>query len=302
MLLEAGADVNFRNSRGKTPLMCAAERGYYMCTRALATAGADVNAYDDGGRSILMRAIKAGSLECAALIVQEGADVNVSNNYGSKTPLLLAVEGKPTDIVKLLLDAGADVNLQDPANRSAIEAASYEEDTEILCLLIEAGADVKADGALALQCAAKNLNYNCMKVLIEAGAKVNGVNGDNRVLLDLAFAVGSRESSCTNAVKCTQLMFRSGAQINRKDDLDRNSLENILVELHRTRSRKVCETVASMLFFAAGEKLHRKVEMEGDIPMSFAFDDTLKRRKLLRFLPLSGRDFSLKHLCRKAIR
>ena len=269
IFLAAGADVNFRNSREKTPLMCAAERGLYVCVDALINAGADVNASDYDGNTILMRAIKNEWIECALLLVQAGADVNLQNRY----------------------------------HTSAIEVASQQEDVESIRMLIEAGADMKVSGTFALQYAAQNLNYICMKVLIESGAEVNGVNCDNRVLMDLANAVGSREYSCANAVKCTQLMFKSGVQVNRKDDwFLQNALENLLIELYRNRSRKDCETVAPMLFFAAGEKLHRKVEMEGDIPFSIVFDETIKRRRLLRFLPLNGRDFSLKHLCRKAIR
>ena len=55
-----------------------------------------------------------------------------------------------------------------------------------------------------------------------------------------------------------------------------------------------------MLFFAAGEKLHHELKMCPDL----ITQDTiiLKRNELLRFLPLSRRDFSLKHLCRKVIR
>ena len=129
------------------------------------------------------------------------------------------------------------------------------------------------------------------------------MNGDNSVMMDLAYAVGSREFSCTDAVKCTQLMFKSGVQINRKKfGHTHNALENALIELHRNRSRKVSDTVAPVLFFAAGEKIHRKIEIETLKSFSYLSDKTIKRRWLLRYLPLSGRNFSLKHLCRKAIR
>ena len=296
ILLAAGADVNFRNSKGKTPLMCVTETGLYMQLLALINVGADVNASDDDGWTNLMRAIETESLACvalrlylgvgvnafddddgwtrsnlrstietrsmgcAALLVNSGADVNASEDNGW-TILMSAIGSGSNGCAALLVQAGADVNLQSPLDHiSAIEVACQEEDVESLRMLIEAGADVKAFGFFALQRAAQNLNYKCMKILIEAGAEVNG---DNSVMMDLAYAVGSREFSCTDAVKCSQLLFKSGVQINRKEfGHAHNALENALIELHHNRSRKVSDTVAPVLFFAAGEKIHRKIEIE----------------------------------------
>ena len=110
--------------------MCAAERGLYVCVDALINAGADVNASDYDGNTILMRAIKNEWIECALLLVQAGADVNLQNRY----------------------------------HTSAIEVASQQEDVESLRMLIEAGADMKVSGTFALQYAAQNLNYICMKI------------------------------------------------------------------------------------------------------------------------------------------
>ena len=96
------------------------------------------------------------------------------------------------------------------------------------------------------------------------------------------------------------MIFKSGDKINRKDEFGQNALECALIELHHYKSRKVCEKVAPTMLFAGGEKIHRKLEMCRSIGfMDFIF---LKRYELLQFLPLTGCDFSLKHLCRKAIR
>ena len=112
-------------------------------------------------------------------------------------------------------------------------------------ILLQAGAVVNmqdGSGNTPLVSAAEMLHYKCMKVLIEARADVNGVDFErNTILLNLGFAVGCMVSSYTNAIRCTQLMFKSGAQINRKDMFGQNALECALVELHRYKSRKAGE-------------------------------------------------------------
>ena len=61
---------------------------------------------------------------CVNLFVQAGADVNVIDNRRCSKPLVLAAEGKHTDIIQLLLQAGASVNIADSHHMSPIKVAS----------------------------------------------------------------------------------------------------------------------------------------------------------------------------------
>ena len=233
MLLGAGADVNASDINARTPLNCAAEKGFHTYIPVLMKAGADVKT-----TPILQYAATFGHEEYIKALLQVGADVNQEDDVGL-TPLINAIEG---------------------------------------------------------------LHYNCMKILIEAGADVSYRDFDKiPVLISLGYAVGYRpsrsRSSYTNAVRCTQLMLKSGVRINRRDMFHKNSLETALVELYKSKSTKTCAKVAPMLLFAAGVKLHRKLKRNEGVPSPF-----IKRREFLHFLPLSGCNFSLKHLCRKAIR
>ena len=271
-----------------------------MCVNLLVQAGADVNVIDNITCSTpLVMAAKGKYTNTIQLLLQAGTSVNTANSH-HMSPIKVASEFGDKESVRLLIDTGADVN--DSLKISALQIAAGNRHDECIKMLLQAGAVVNmqnAWGIMPLTNAAEMLHYKCMKVLIEAGADVNGVDFEGHmVLVDLSFAVGRRASSYTNAIQCTQLILKSGVKINKKDAFGQNALEWALIELYRDKSKKVSEKVAPMLFFVAGEKIHRKVEMFPDIGDSIF----LKRDELLHSLPLSGCDFSLKHLCRKAIR
>ena len=104
--LQAGADVDDKDSDGRTALMRAAGVGDADCVRLLIEAGADVEDKDSGGRTALMRAARYNHTDCVRLLIEAGADVDDKDSDGW-TALMRATEEGDADCVRLLIEAGA---------------------------------------------------------------------------------------------------------------------------------------------------------------------------------------------------
>ena len=108
-------------------------------------AGVDVNT-TERGRTALTIAVKSGHTEVARLLIEAGADVNAKGGFRPiiATPLEWASTYGHTDIVKLLIAEGADVNAETKpvpeTTNTALLYASREGHTDIVKLLKETGA------------------------------------------------------------------------------------------------------------------------------------------------------------------
>lgn len=92
-------------------------------------AGSDLNELEQmGGSSPLITAAAFGNNEAAKLLIDAGANLNIQNNDGS-TALHTAAFFCRTEIVKMLLEKGADKTIKNNYNKTALESvtASFEE-------------------------------------------------------------------------------------------------------------------------------------------------------------------------------
>ncbi len=146
-LLRQGADVNSRGARGRTPVMAAAYRNHIETVAALLDAGADVNLRDNMQNNPFLYAGAEGLLDILKLTVEAGADPKLTNRFGG-TALIPAAERGHVEVVKYLLThTHVDINHVNNLGWTALLEAIVLSDggprhQEIVAMLIQHGADV----------------------------------------------------------------------------------------------------------------------------------------------------------------
>ncbi len=181
ILLENGADMHARDSRGNTPLLHAASRGHSRAAEVLLDHGADVNAKNHQDWNALMQACVVGDLETAKLLVARKSEVNLSGKEAGATPLMLACWKDSVALVDLLLQSGADVHWKDSEGKTAFEQViqstlQYTVPIQIVKSLVDAGADLEPrllHGCTPLSIAAIKGDLAVLQLLLEKGSQVN---------------------------------------------------------------------------------------------------------------------------------
>jgi ankyrin repeat protein len=113
-LLALGLDPNRRVPGVSPPLVAAAAAGRDEVVQCLLDHGADVNLQDKYGRSALEAAVHSNSLSLTRTLLVHGARVDVMGEEG--TPLMVAVQECREPIARVLLEAGANIDLPTPWN------------------------------------------------------------------------------------------------------------------------------------------------------------------------------------------
>jgi ankyrin repeat protein len=187
-LIKAGASVAATNRAGVTPLWMASLYGYPALVDTLVKAGARVDERSPAGETPLMLAAKNGNVEVISRLLAAGSDVNARDTLRGTTPLMWAADQGHAAAMKVLIDHGADVSA-----RSNVAAT-------VATLLVYQTAQLKGNSVLAkrftqrpgnhleehdpfageitpLAFAARRNSLEATRVLLAAGADVNGVTG-----------------------------------------------------------------------------------------------------------------------------
>lgn len=135
VLVDKGVDVNLRDQKKRTPLILAAYNGHTPVVDFLVGKGADVNARDSDGQTALMYASKRSFNGTAALLLEKGADVDTQSKKRGINALMLAAVAGNEDLVRMLLDHGADTNLKDIFGRTAKILAEKKGNSAVVDLL-----------------------------------------------------------------------------------------------------------------------------------------------------------------------
>jgi ankyrin repeat protein len=136
-LLDRHASCHDLDGRGRTPLhFCRA----LVNAKTLMLRGVNINHEDDFGFSPVHAAASQGADEVLKMLIDAGADLTLANNEIG-TPLHCAVQRKSRATVELLLAAGVDVRARNRYCRTPLHLAMSIERSDLVSLLFQAGAD-----------------------------------------------------------------------------------------------------------------------------------------------------------------
>jgi uncharacterized protein len=211
---------------GLTPLLFAARQGCIECEQILLEAGARIDTTDPDGISPVLIAIINGHYDAAAFLLNHGANPNLADDTGrtalfsavdfntmpvSNRPSPRVIENQTTslDLIKLLLDKGANVNAQLLKQQPYRTKLDRGDDTML------------TTGTTPLLRAAKAADLPAMRLLLAKGADPKLATRAGITPLMAAAGLGSKEEDTTGrfkteaeAIEAIQLCLDAGVDIN----------------------------------------------------------------------------------------
>jgi len=140
-MVELGANVNELTQTGGTPLMFAVLGNHVTLARWLHKSGANINAKGSNGWSAATIAGAKGQTDMLRWLISADADINSPDVYRF-TPLMRAVDNQHTNAIQVLLLLGkAGVNFKDESDNTALHFAVANQQSDVIKLLLQHGAD-----------------------------------------------------------------------------------------------------------------------------------------------------------------
>ena len=251
-----------------------------------------VNAKDSRGTTPLMYAAAVGSVDALKLLIEAGADVNAKNAFDATALMWAAGDiGK----VRLLLSKGADVKARSKLGRTPLLLAAFHDGaSEIVRLMIDKGADVMArdkDGASVLEAAAWVNDAESVRLLLSKGADPNTKDAARLTPLLQAASNGDRNA------EVVRLLLQHGADVNAVSAEVLDTAKNgplalgFLTPLLSAVAQESYETVE--LLVNAGANVNAK-DVRGMTPLALAFTSDRPDPRIVRLLLAKGADPNIK--------
>jgi tetratricopeptide (TPR) repeat protein/ankyrin repeat protein len=196
--IKNGSNINCQDDElGWTPLMSGMlNESVQEIATLLVAAGANVNMTSWSGINALMLAAESSESSLVKYLLDNGAieHINDTESEYGYTPLIWAAKNNDTnggEVIQVLIDHGADVNIKDKNGFTAIlYAAMLNRNEDVIRTLIQNGVDINQIGPKnvtpLLGAIGMNSNINITKLLLDSGADVSIVSEEGKKAIDYA--------------------------------------------------------------------------------------------------------------------
>ncbi|KAL3873609.1 hypothetical protein ACJMK2_036705 [Sinanodonta woodiana] len=216
-LVQAGKPVDVKDNRGWTPLHEASFNGHANCIKFLLQqekVEVDFKTFED--ETALVLAARKGHIDCVEILLHHQADPNTGDPVSCMfTPLCEATKANSLGCVHRLVEAGADVHVQDFSGYMPLHLAAEEGCKEILEYLLHHGAELKRyteNNLSPLFLAAQYGHLDCLELLLLEAKKLGELDVVNVTAVDnasplLIAAQGGHH-------RCVKMLLQYGADAN----------------------------------------------------------------------------------------
>jgi cytohesin len=280
LLLSSGANIDLPDETGRTPLLFAAalfeaKPNELDCLRMLARQSPDIDKRDHTGRSALTYAVRRREEEIVRVLLDNGANPNGDNGSGDSL-LCVAAKLKVLRIAFLLLERGANVDSVDRRGETALELCEGSDGLDALAeLLVRRGARVRPG---LLHSFARWGKLEAVRAILDTGADPNAtVHPGGWTTLHHAAECKNRDIA--------QLLLQGGAKPNVKNQRGQTPL-HLAAAAH-------CHETAMELILAGANVNARDLDQRTPLHEAVGWDETKTAAVLLD----NGADIEAKAVC-----
>jgi ankyrin repeat protein len=194
---------------GMTALHWASLRGHEGCVRLLLDKGADVDILQKGMNSPLLLAAAGGHETVARLLLERGADISLRNVKGHDAVFMSVLYGHATKglpwLLQLLTHRGVDLNQVDSCGATPLHLCAEKNLARPVRMLVDAGADVNAKHSvsqwspLQLACKHRTPDVETIRSFLDKGAYPNWKDLQGKTAFGIALSMQPSSSTSVNS-------------------------------------------------------------------------------------------------------